>query len=72
MRFKPNTVDAAFPLSNHADFNQLLNYVKQVKPKSVYTIHGFKDDFGNYVQKKLGIRAHPIVPLSQKHIMEYF
>jgi len=66
VRSKPSNVDVAFPLSSHADFSQLLNYVEQVKPKRVYTIHGFRDDFGHYIQRKLGIRAQPIIPLSQK------
>ena len=71
MRFKSSATCTAFPLSNHADFNQLLNYVEQVKPERVYTVHGFRDDFGKYIQKKLGISARPIIPLSQKHLMEY-
>lgn len=71
MRFKSSAACTAFPLSNHADFNQLLNYVEQAKPKRVYTVHGFRDDFGKYIQKKLGISARPIIPLSQKHLKGY-
>ncbi len=33
--------DAAFPLSDHADYPDLLRYVELVKPKRVYTLHGF-------------------------------
>ena len=36
---------AAFPLSDHADFPDLIELVKQVQPKKVYTLHGFAADF---------------------------
>jgi DNA ligase 1 len=37
--------DAAFPLSDHADFPDLIDFVKQVQPRRVYTLHGFAADF---------------------------
>lgn len=37
--------DAAFPLSDHADFPDLIEFVKQVQPKRVHTLHGFAGDF---------------------------
>jgi DNA ligase-1 len=37
--------DAAFPLSDHADFPDLIEMVKRVAPKKVYTLHGFAADF---------------------------
>ena len=38
-------VDAAFPLSDHADYNDLLRYVELVQPKRVLTLHGFAAEF---------------------------
>lgn len=38
-------VDAAFPLSDHADYNDLLRYVAMVAPKRVLTLHGFAQEF---------------------------
>lgn len=38
-------VDAAFALSDHADFPELLELVKKVRPRKVYTVHGFTVDF---------------------------
>jgi len=38
-------VDAAFPLSDHADFNDLLAFVERVGPRVVYTVHGFAQAF---------------------------
>ena len=33
--------DAAFPLSDHADYHDLLRFVELVRPRCVYTLHGF-------------------------------
>jgi DNA ligase-1 len=38
-------VDAAFPLSDHADYADLLRYVELVQPKRVLTLHGFAAEF---------------------------
>jgi len=43
-RFRSKT-DAAFPLSDHADFPGLLEFVERVSPKRIYTVHGFAADF---------------------------
>lgn len=37
--------DAAFPLSDHADYAELLECVDRVNPKRVYTVHGFVEEF---------------------------
>lgn len=36
-------VDAAVPLSDHADWPELLDYVARAQPSIVYTVHGFPD-----------------------------
>jgi Cft2 family RNA processing exonuclease len=38
-RFRYQT-DTVLPLSDHADYPDLLNFVDQVKPNLVYTVHG--------------------------------
>lgn len=54
-------VDSAFPLSDHADFPDLLDFVKRVEPKIIYTVHGFASDFAQtlrdqgYDARALGI-----------------
>jgi DNA ligase-1 len=48
--------DAAFPLSDHADYNDLLQFVDVVKPKRVYTVHGFVEEFARTLRGK-GIEA---------------
>ena len=35
--------DASLAFSDHPGFNELVSYVKQVRPKQVYTVNGFPD-----------------------------
>lgn len=42
-------VDEAIPLSDHADFSELIEYVKKAQPKKIYTMHGFPE-FVNYLR----------------------
>lgn len=51
--------DAAFPLSDHADFPDLLRFVEAVKPKRVLTLHGFAQDFARTLRER-GIEAWAI------------
>lgn len=51
--------DAAFPLSDHADFPELIEFVKLVKPKKVYTLHGFAADFAECL-RELGFDAQSL------------
>ena len=48
--------DAAFPLSDHADYEDLLRYVELVKPKRVLTLHGFASDFAADLRRR-GLEA---------------
>ena len=38
-------VDAVIPLSDHADYPELLGFVEQVKPRRVFTVHGYTAEF---------------------------
>jgi len=49
-------VDAAFPLSDHADYTDLLRYVELVKPQRVLTLHGFAAEFARDLRER-GIEA---------------
>jgi len=66
-----NGFDTLFPLSDHADFGQLLHYVEQAEPKLVVTMHGFEREFASYVQRRLGIAARPLCEEGQKTITEF-
>ena len=54
-----NRCDAAFPLSDHADFPDLLAFVDKVQPKVVYTLHGFAKEFAATLRAR-GIEAWAI------------
>ncbi len=66
-----NKMRNTFPLSGHADFTQLVEYVKLANPKEVLTVHGFKTEFADYIRRKLGIKARPIPPMNRKLLTEY-
>lgn len=51
--------DAAFPLSDHADFPDLLRFVELVQPQRVLTLHGFAVDFARTLRER-GIEAWAI------------
>ncbi len=57
-------VDAAFPLSDHADFNELIEFVRQVRPRRVFTTHGFAADFAATL-RDLGFDAEALVHAEQ-------
>ena len=48
--------DAAFPLSDHADYNELWRVVELVQPKRVYTVHGFVQEFARDLRAR-GVEA---------------
>lgn len=52
--------DKAFPLSAHSDFNDLINYVEEVRPKRVYTLYGHKVILAREIRRRLGIVAEPL------------
>ncbi|MBS7653570.1 MAG: MBL fold metallo-hydrolase [Candidatus Bathyarchaeia archaeon] len=58
LRFK----GTSFPLSDHADFPSLMEFVSECGPKIVLTCHGggFSNILAKYVEKNLGIKAYPV------------
>ena len=51
--------DYSIPLSDHCDFDELVELVKQSGAEKVYTIHGFVEEFVVHL-KSLGIDAQPL------------
>ncbi|WP_227353745.1 mRNA 3'-end processing factor [Haladaptatus salinisoli] len=51
--------DATFPLSDHCDFDELVSVVEAVNPDTVYTHHGFAEEFAAHLQKS-GYDARPL------------
>src|SRR4030095_6566760 len=60
-------VDAAFPLSDHADYDDLLRYVDLVKPKRVFTLHGFAGHFARDLRAR-GIEAWALTEENQMEL----
>ena len=48
--------DAAFPLTDHADYPDLLRYVELVQPRRVLTLHGFAAEFAADLRQR-GVEA---------------
>jgi DNA ligase-1 len=49
-------VDTAFPLSDHADYTDLIHYVELVRPRRVFTVHGFAAEFARDLRER-GVEA---------------
>ncbi|WP_211325644.1 ATP-dependent DNA ligase [Roseimicrobium gellanilyticum] len=45
-------VDEVFPLSDHADYPELIRCVEEVKPKVVYTVHGYTSEFARDLRQR--------------------
>jgi DNA ligase-1 len=60
-------VDAAFPLSDHADYNDLVRYVDLVQPKRVFTLHGFAADFARDLRDR-GVEAWALTEDNQMEL----
>lgn len=56
-------VDEALPLSDHADFRGLLEFVRRVNPKKIFITHG-PADFAVYL-RQLGYDAQPLRAVKQ-------
>ena len=51
--------DYAFPLSDHCDFEELLDVVRLSGAQHVYTVHGFADDLARHLRRR-GVHAHAL------------
>lgn len=77
-------IDYALPMSDHCDYNELIQVVKKCNPKKVFTIHGFAHEFArvlnnmgydatsleNYERKSSKrTKSHPSVNLKKNSIL---
>ncbi len=63
--------DRNFQLSDHADYEQLLQYVKEAQPKQVFTHHGFERELALSLSRELGVNARPLEEAKQKVLAHY-
>jgi putative mRNA 3-end processing factor len=61
---------AAFPLSSHADFEQLFSFIKACSPKRVYVFAGFAEELRRLVRRELGLEAKSVPSLNQRTLFE--
>jgi Cft2 family RNA processing exonuclease len=59
-------VDHALPLSDHADYDQLVETVRRVEPREIYCTHG-PAEFADHL-RDLGFNAHPLHPPAQRRL----
>jgi Cft2 family RNA processing exonuclease len=59
-------VDHAVPLSDHADFDDLIETVRRVEPREIYCTHG-PDEFVDHLCD-LGFNAFPLAPVRQPRL----
>lgn len=51
--------DYSMPLSDHCDYNELVEMVKSCNPEKIYTVHGFVEEFATDLTK-MGFDAQPL------------
>jgi Cft2 family RNA processing exonuclease len=62
-------VDHALPLSDHADFDELIEVIERVQPKKVYAHHGHCREFVEALRCR-GLDAEPARPDAQLSLFE--
>jgi Cft2 family RNA processing exonuclease len=60
--------DEAFPLTNHAGFDELVDFVEIVKPKEIYVVNGFSVEFSMSLKRR-GFNAKPLEKPSQLKLL---
>lgn len=63
-------VDYAFDLSDHCDYNELVDLAKYCNPSKIYTVHGFAEEFANDLNK-LGFDAEPLDNEGQERLSSF-
>jgi len=62
-----NGCDAAFPLSDHADFPSLVRYARATGARRVLTLHGHAEPLAKALRRH-GIHADPLAPDAQMEL----
>ena len=57
--------DVLLPMSDHADFDELLAHIAEVRPETVLTMHGYAKEFARIVQNR-GIEAVPLAEIGER------
>lgn len=60
IRFPYSSFKQAFPFSMHSNCSELLEFIKEVNPKKVYTLYAYDSRFAKIIEKKLKIKAQKL------------
>ncbi len=60
----------AFPLSSHADFDQLVHFIRACNPRRVYIFTGFADEIRASLKTRLGLEAKVVPSYLQRTLVE--
>lgn len=52
LRCRSDKYDVALPMSDHADYNELIEYVEYSNPKNIYVFGAFAESFSNVLRLK--------------------
>ncbi|RLF98192.1 MAG: hypothetical protein DRN49_06285 [Thaumarchaeota archaeon] len=58
--FPFKSYEGAFPLSNHSDFPQIVEYIERAKPKRVYTVGYFAEELAKWIELNMDLSAKPL------------
>jgi putative mRNA 3-end processing factor len=62
--------NAAFPLSSHADFEQLVSFIKACNPQKVYIFTGFAEELRRLIKTDLGLEVKAVPSINQRTLSE--
>ncbi len=60
----------AFPLSSHADYDQLVSFIKACDPERVYIFTGLAEELSRSIRSKLGIEVRIVPSYLQRTLAE--
>lgn len=69
LSFSSHGLSTLLPVSDHADYEELVSFVKRCKPEQVLTSHGFTYELASSL-KRIGFRAKPVTE-RQVSLTEY-
>ena len=64
--------NTAFPLSSHADFDQLVRFIKACSPQQVYIFTGFAEELRVSLRTRLGLDARVVPSFLQRTLAEQY
>jgi len=59
-------IDAQFPLSDHGDFDDLMEFAAHCRPRRVYTVFNHATELAKEIARKLKVKAEPLAATRRK------